>query len=184
MTNLNKMTSAETETPAATPAPTATTNPTPKTKKGNPWIIVDKLLTRVETLVVAFRILLFFYCTTTCIIVLILSNGSPSIGLPTFLGSFILSVILVCSTLQPPILKKFHEKVKKLLKPNRQPTNKVQAETSQTNAIDSLFTFAMVESIMSDSVAIDIGGDGFDGGDCGDGGDGGDCGGGDSGSCD
>lgn len=179
--------SSNSETP---PNSTSPVPPAPKPKKGNPWVIVDKLLTRVETLVVAFRILLFFYCTTTCIIVLFLSNWSVSIGFPTLIGSNILFIILTASTFQPPVLKKFHEKVKKLLKPNRQSTNQVQAETTQpNNAFDSLFTFAAVESIMSDSVAIDIDGGGFDGGDCGDGdcgdgGDGGDCGGGDGGGCD
>lgn len=149
-----------------------------KKKKGNPWIIVDKLLRRVEVLVVAFRVLLICYCISTAVIVLVLSNGAFAISFPAILGGFALCLFLAISTVQPPILSKFHDNVKKLLKPR--PNNQVQTESSQSDTIDSLFTFAMVESVMSDSVAIDIGGDG---GDC-DSGDGGECGGGDGGGCD
>jgi hypothetical protein len=155
-------------------SPTAET----KKKKGNPWIIVDKLLRRVETLVVAFRILLIFYCLSTVTIILVLSNGAFAIGFPTVLGGSALCLILTLSTIQPPALKKFHERVKNILNP--QP-NQVQTETNQADNFESLFTFAAVETVMSDSVAIDISGD------CGDGGDGGDCGGdggGDGGGCD
>jgi len=157
-------------------------SPTSETKKkGNPWIIVDKLLRRVEVLVVAFRVLLICYCLSTAVIVLVLTNGAFAISFPTILGGFALCLILTISTVQTPILSKFHDNVKKLLNPR--PNNQVQTETSQTDTIDSLFTIAMVESVMSDSVAIDISGDGgdCDSGDCGDGGD---CGGGDGGGCD
>lgn len=155
-------------------------SPTPsKTQKNNPWIIVDKILRRVEVLVVAFRVLVFFYFISTTVIVLVLSGGAFDIGFPAFLGLSLLSLVLILSTLQPPTLRKFHENVKKLLKPKTKSNNQVQTESSQSDTIDSLFTFAIVESVMSDSVAIDIGGGDCDGGDCGDGGDsgGGDCGG-------